>query len=531
MLSLDKSISQIDLRNEYKFALRKGNLDRTLRSIRSNLISTYDEESLSYKISDFNYSNLNQDALTLVQQQSDFLSNSTFVLSIIRKCYDLSSNQANESFLVSNTILMNFVSNLAINIKQQSQVIDYKSIMNTFNELDLFALNINILLTTNNPKLSYQIISIITNYSFINDQIPDQIRELFQKRLFSIIEKTLIFLNSDLIIGLSNMINNFYSNRTINDEELLSKLLSLLRNSHDPYIKNELIGLILIIIMKFDNKNVKCKESLIEYFGIQSLHSLLDYNKSKDEIHFYVYLGSLEIINSIYSIIAKNVDLVCLLFNSGVYDVVQEYIKTSSFKNNSKELELILRLINLLVSISSQEIEKHLFNKNMLDFFKRILSKTISNTSFNSILSSLCKYTTEMTNYKFNLLIESKLIPLLLIYSKENQADESSLILLFINILQDENTFFNYYVDLSKLPIQFDLIIIETLIKNDIHLSTITLYLLKLILLYLKNINFLNVKTIESFKEKNLQFILEYYYQTNDEMLIRLINDINNLIK
>ena len=75
---------------------------------------------------------------------------------------DSSSNQANESFLISNTILMNFLSNLAHNIKHQSQVIDYKSIRNIFNELDLFALNINILLTTNNPKLSYQIISIIT---------------------------------------------------------------------------------------------------------------------------------------------------------------------------------------------------------------------------------------------------------------------------------------------------------------------------------------------------------------------------------
>ena len=52
------------------------------------------------------------------------------------------------------------------------------------------------------------------------------------------------------------MINKFYSNRIIDDEELLVKLLSLLRNSHDPYITNELIGLLLIIIMKVDNKNV-----------------------------------------------------------------------------------------------------------------------------------------------------------------------------------------------------------------------------------------------------------------------------------
>ena len=146
-------------------------------------------------------------------------------------------------------------------------------------------------------------------------------------------------------------------------------------------------------------KTFNCKKSLIEYFGIQSLHSLLDYNKSKDGVYFDVYLGSLEIINSFYSIIAKNEDLVCLLFNSGVNDVVQEYTKNSNFKNNSKELKLILRLINLLVLISSQEIEKHLFNRNILDFYKRIISKTIGSINFNLIQSALSKYTTEMTNY------------------------------------------------------------------------------------------------------------------------------------
>lgn len=530
MLSLDKSIKHLDLRNDYKFALRKGNLDKTLKNIRSNLVSNYDQDTLTYKISDFNNSNLDQEALTLLQHHNDFLSNSNFILSLIRKCYNITSDQANDSFLLSNTILMNLLSNLAISLKS-SQVQNYQNFINTFNELDLFALNINILLTTNNPKLFYQIISIITNYSFINDQIPDQSSELFQKRLFSIIEKTLIFLNSDLIIALSNMINNFYSNKIIDDEEILLKMLTLLRNSHDPYIKNELIELFFIIIIKFDNRNVKCKESIIEYFGIQSLHSIIEFNKSKESIHFEVYLGSLEILNCIYSIINKNVDLVCLLFNSGIYDVIQEYIKLVNFKNNSRELELLLRMINLIVSISSQEIEKYLFNRNLFDFFKKILSKTNSSTSINMILTCLCKYTTDMTNSKFDYLIESKIISLLYVHSKQNQVDESNLIILFINILQDENTFFNYYVDISKIPIQFDSIIMEYLLKNDIHLSTISLYLLRLILLYLKNINYLNVSTINGLKEKNLQCILDYYSETNDESLIRLIKDINNLIK